>query len=186
MNERELIARVKVLDARSRVMTVVILGIAAWTLLERGMQANASVSDPVEIVATKITIVDKDGQRRLLLGSDYVKGRVSNATGLFIFDNTGAERGGMITMKDGSAVIALDAPAGVGSSMSDRLGLKVFKNGAATISVMNNQTGIPVRMISDADGKGGIEFFDYDLKARKVFVKRISFKGETNSEQSLD
>ena len=70
--------------------------------------------------------------------------------------------------------------------MRDRLGLKVYKNGAAMISVINNQTGIPVRLISDADGTGGVEFLDYDLTARKAFIKRISFKGETTSERSLD
>ncbi len=56
----------------------------------------------------------------------------------------------------------------------------------AGVSLINNQTGIPVRLVSDADGEGGIEFFAYDLKARKAFVKRIGFKGETKSEQSLD
>ena len=53
-------------------------------------------------------------------------------------------------------------------------------------NVLLHSTGIPVRLVSDADGEGGIEFFDYDLKARKAFVKRIGFKGETKSEQSLD
>jgi hypothetical protein len=188
MSEREyeLMARVKKLEARLRAIVLVTFVIAAWVVLDRATSAGASEGDPAEIVASKITIVDEQGRRRLLLGGEYEKGRVSKAAGIFLFDDTGAERGGMITMEDGSAVIALDAPAGVGSPMRDRLGLKVYKNGAASISLINNQTGIPVRLISDANGTGGVEFLDYDLTARKAFLKRIDYNGETKSEQSLD
>ena len=103
-----------------------------------------------------------------------------------MFDETGNERGGFGTMEDGSVVLALDAPVGVGSSMRDRVGLKVYKNGSAYISLINNKTGIPVRMVSDADGGGGVEFLDYDLKARKAFIKRLSYNGESKTERSLD
>lgn len=188
MSEHELMMRIKTLESRLRAITIITIAIAAWVVLGRGTHAGANDDneEPVEIVASKITIVDENGIRRLLLGSDNLKGRISKASGLLIFDETGAERGGTGTMTDGSATIALDAPVGVGSPMRDRLGLKVYKNGAAMISIINNQTGITVRLISDEDGKGGIEFIDYDLGARKAIIKRIDFNGETKTEQSLD
>ena len=92
----------------------------------------------------------------------------------------------MVTFDDGSAVIALDAPVGVGASMRDRLGLRVDADGSASISLVNNQTGIPVRLVSDAEGGGGgVEFFEYDLPNRKATVKRIDFSGASTREMSL-
>lgn len=186
MSERELTARINKLEGRLRTITIIAIAATAWIVFGQGINANAGSDEPVEITASKITIVDQEGNRRILLGSDYEKGRISEAAGIFIFDDTGTERGGFITMKDGSAVIALDAPAGVGNPMRDRLGLKVYKNGAAMISILNNKTLMPVRLISDEDGGGGVEFLDYDLEARKVSIKRLDFKGETTTEQSLD
>ena len=118
--ETELTARIKKLETRLRATILVMFVIAAWVMLDRGTTARASEDNPVEIVASKITIVDEKGRRRLLLGGEYAKGRISKSAGLYIFDETGTERGGMGTMEDGSAVIALDAPAGVGSPMRDR------------------------------------------------------------------
>lgn len=188
MSERELelAARIKKLETRFLITMLATVAIVVWIVFDRTARAAPNGSEPVEIIASKITVVDQDGQRRLLLGSDYAEGRISKAAGIFLFDNTGAERGGITTMEDGSAVIALDAPLGVGSPMRDRLGMKVYSNGAAAISIINNQTGIPVRLISDADGTGGVEFIDYDLEARMAIIKRISFNGETTTEQSLD
>jgi hypothetical protein len=69
--------------------------------------------------------------------------------------------------------------------MRDRIGMRVESTGAASIVLINNQTGIPVRLVSEAGGPGGIEFIDYDLNARKAFIKRISFNGEAVTEQPL-
>lgn len=69
--------------------------------------------------------------------------------------------------------------------MRDRIGLRVEKTGAASIALINNQTGIPVRLLAEAEGPGGIEFIDYDLDARKAFIKRIDYKGESKTEQNL-
>ena len=154
--ERELAARVRALEARLRTAILVAAGLVVFVMVERETRAYAGNEDAPDIKVSKITVVDEKGRPRLILGPDPSSGmRISRAAGLFLFDDTGAERGGVATMEDGSVVIALDAPVGVGSPMRDRLGLKVFKNGAATISLINNKTGIPVRLISDADGGGG-------------------------------
>src|SRR5690606_32455222 len=56
--------------------------------------------------------------------------RRSRAAGILINDRHGHERGGFCTMDDGSAVLAMDAPRGVGASMPDRLGLVVNPDGS--------------------------------------------------------
>lgn len=185
--ERELAARVRTLEVRLRTAILVAAGLAVIVMVERETRAYASDDEAPEIKVSKITVVDEKGRPRLILGSDPSSaGRISKIAGLFVFDDTGAERGGFGTMEDGSVVLALDAPVGVGSPMRDRIALKVYKTGAAYISLINNKTGIPVRLISDADGGGGVEFLEYDLKARKALIKRLSYSGETRTERSLD
>ncbi|MGB0716275.1 MAG: hypothetical protein ACPGXK_10375 [Phycisphaerae bacterium] len=185
--------RIQKLEGRLRGMMALAVVAAGWVLLDRTspMAVGAggdgdTKAGPQEIVASRIVIVDEAGRRRMIMGSDYMKGRVSHATGLFVFDKEGTERGGFSTMDDGSVVFALDAPNGVGSPMRDRLGMKVHANGAATLSMIDNKTMIPVRLVSDADGGGGLEFYDYDLDARKVAIKRVGFDGTHSRTQSLD
>lgn len=146
---------------------------------------GASVTD--EIRTRRLVVVDDQGVARVVVGQDPVDTqRRSRSAGITIHDRRGHERGGMGTFDDDSVVLALDAPVGVGSPMRDRLGLMVGANGAAAISLINNETGVPVRLISEADGSGGVEFIDYDLPGRKAFIKRLDFKGESTREVSLD
>ena len=186
-NEQELNRRVALLERRLQRMTIA--AVALVSCLFVGLLAGAQSSDnnPREIKTTRLVVVDDKGTPRVIIGQDPKGfGRISRSAGITLHDKTGAERGGFATMDDGSVVIGLDAPTGVGSPMRDRIGLKVHATGAATISLINNQTGIPVRLISEKTGAGGLEFLDYDLKARKVFIKRIDFKGESKTEDSLD
>jgi hypothetical protein len=178
--------RVRELEARVRRLTRVVAALAAG-LAVAVLTGMAQDGKPREITASRLTVVDDEGRPRVVIGPDPAGvERISRGAGLVLLDVTGNERGGFSTMEDGSVVLGLDAPVGVGASMRDRIGLKVYANGAATINVINNDTGIPVRLISDPEGSGGIEFLDYDLDARKALIKRISYTGETRSEQSLD
>ena len=116
----------------------------------------------------------KDGQRR------------SRACGITIHDRTGAERGGMNTFDDLSAVIALDAPVGVGAPMRDRAGIMVDPDGSASVMLIDNQTKVPVRLQTDAAGGGGLEFIGYDAEKKLARIKRLSMAGESQREEALD
>jgi len=185
-NESALIERMVTLERRFRQAIGVACAAVVCTVFAVANRAGAEKELPAEIRTTRLVVVDDQGKPRIIIGQDP-KGtdRISRAAGIVLLDDKGDERGGFSTLDDGSVVLGMDSPAGVGSAMRDRIGLKVYSNGAASISLLNNQAGIPVRMISEASGDGGLEFLDYDLKARKAFIKRMSFAGETKTEQSL-
>ena len=82
--------------------------------------------------------------------------------------------------------MALDAPVGVGAAMRDRLGLIVSSTGGAAIQLNNNDTGVPVRLVTDPAGGGGVELIEFDHAERKARIKRLSYAGETIREVSLD
>jgi hypothetical protein len=138
------------------------------------------------IRARQISIVDEEGTVRLLLGVDTQNTeRRDRYCGIVLFDKLGNERGGLGTFDDLSVVMALDAPAGVGAPMRDRIGLVVDPDGSAGIRLIDNKTSVPVRLTTDAEGGGGLEFIGYDLETRKATVRRLSFDGETEREISL-
>jgi hypothetical protein len=84
-------------------------------------------SKAVDLIrARKIDVVDDQGVVRISMGQDASDAqRRSRACGITVYDPKGDERGGMGTMDDLSAVIALDAPTGVGGAMRDRIGMLV-------------------------------------------------------------
>ena len=139
------------------------------------------------IRARQISIVDENGTVRLLLGEDArATDRRGRMSALLVFDELGNERGGFGTFDDLSVVLALDAPLGVGAAMRDRIGLVVTADGSARLNLNDNTTAVPVRLTTDAEGGGGLEFIGYDLDARKATIRRLSFDGETEREVSLD
>jgi hypothetical protein len=142
--------------------------------------AGAPAAAPADLTVRRLVVVDDHGRARLELGQDPADTqRRSRSCGLTIFDATGAERGGLSTMDDGSVVLGLDAPVGVGSPMRDHIGMVVAPDGSARIDLINNETLLPVRLVSDADGTGGVEFFKYDLDKRECTVRRLSEAGES-------
>ena len=89
------------------------------------------------------------------------------------------ERGGMSTMDDGSVVLALDAPRGVGSPMRDRIGMMVQPDGASSLLLIDNQTRGVVKLQSDGKGGGGPQVFKWDVPAKKVHIKTLTFDEPT-------
>ena len=81
--------------------------------------------------------------------------------------------------------VALDAPAGVGASMPDRLGLMVSSTGAAAIQLNNNDTGVPVRLVTDAEGGGGVELIEFDRAEKKARIRRITYGDDSRREVSI-
>lgn len=143
-------------------------------------------SDFVErLVVRELVVVDERETPRVRIGSDNDADRRDHAAGIVLFDKTGTERGGLVTFDDGSVVFALDAPAGVGAPMRDRAAMVVAPDGSAAIKLIDNRTAIPVRLVSDPAGGGGLEFLDYDLENRKYTVIRQSASGQEETERDL-
>ena len=132
-----------------------------------------------EIRTHKLVVVDDQGVPRLLLGQDSVDTqRRTRSAGITLLDNKGQERGGMATFDDGSVVLALDAPRGVGSAMPDRIGLRVYPDGSSHIMLIDNETRAVVKLYSDGNGGGGPQVFKWNMDEKKVLVKTIKFDGE--------
>lgn len=133
-----------------------------------------------EIRTQRLVIVDDAGTTRLVLAQDPADTeRSTRAAGLFVFDEKGNERGGFSTMADGSVVLAMDAPVGVGAPMRDRLGLKVEADGAAYVMLIDNLTRAVTKLHSDGTGDGGVQVFKWDMAAQRVHVRTMTFDGDT-------
>jgi hypothetical protein len=74
--------------------------------------------------------------------------------------------------------MGFDAPVGVGSDMRDRVAIGVGTDGASYVMLIDNTTGVPVRLVTKPTGGGGIEFLGYDKPNSKVIIKHQSFDGE--------
>lgn len=149
---------------------------------------GAAARDPIQdqITARRIAVVDDRGIERVVIGQDSEARTHGRSAALWIYDDTGAERGGFGTFENGQASFALDAPVGVGAATRDRLGLVVSKDGAASIQLNNNDTGVPVRMVTDSEGGGGLELIAFDHAERKAHIRRLTYAGDTVREVSLD
>jgi hypothetical protein len=139
-----------------------------------------------ELRARRLVIVDDAGQTRLSLGQDAaITQRVSRATGLILYDTNGNERGGFGTMADGSVVLGMDAPVGIGASMRDRIGLKVMPNGSAYVMLIDNQTRAVAKLHSDGAGGGGVQVFKWDTNAKRVHIRTLVFDGDVRDSVAL-
>jgi hypothetical protein len=138
-----------------------------------------------ELRVRSIEVVDQNGIVRLRLGEDGDDiERRSTAAGLFVFDGTGHERGGFGTMADGSVVMALDAPAGVGSPMPDRIGMLVRPDGSSLLLVNDNGGNEAVTLFADPTG-AGLQTFRHDGAAKQVRIKTLSFDGEAVRSEAM-
>lgn len=155
---------------------VVAIGMGALLLGLAQPQDDASEVIP-EIRTNKLVVVDDQGVARVQIGQDPVDTqRRTRSAGITIFDNKGHERGGMATFDDGSVVLALDAPRGVGAAMPDRIGLVVYPNGSAHLILLDNETRAVAKLYSDGKGGGGPQVFKWSDES--VQIKTIEFDGE--------
>jgi len=164
---------------RMSLSVLLLLGAVLFSGQVKPGGASASQPSKDEIVVRRLVIVDEKGTTRLTLGGDPKEMvRRSPAMGLTIYDTKGDERGGFSTMDDGSVTFGMDAPAGVGSPMRDRLGLIVGAKGQASIMLIDNETRGVVQLLSDGSGKGGIQLYKWDLEKKKLHIKTLDFDGE--------
>lgn len=167
------------------------LGIALTLVVATGAQRASTVSD--EVRTRRLVVLDDRNVVRVEIGQDPKDGllrgpagaapvrRRSRSAGLWIYDTTGNERGGMGTFEDGQVSLALDAPAGVGASMRDRIGMVVSKNGASQFMLIDNMTRGLVRLTSDGNGTGGLDLMKWDMEAKQVHIKSLTYDGEKHS-----
>jgi len=131
-----------------------------------------------EVRTRRLVIVDDNDNVRIVLAQDPPSTeRVSRGTGLTLFDDKGSERGGFSTMEDGSVVLGMDAPLGVGAPMRDRIGLKVDPDGSAYVMLIDNQTRAVAKMQSDGD-EGGVQVFKWDMDAKRIHIRTLTFDGD--------
>jgi hypothetical protein len=158
--------------------TTLALGVARCATLASGF-ATAGARFFEEIRTTRLVVVDDAGVPRVVIGQDPVETeRMSRAAGITIYDEKGDVRGGFCTFADGSVVLALDAPVGVGAAMRDRLGMKVYASGAADFMVIDNQTRAIAKMYSDGSGGGGLQACEWDHDGGKIRVKTFGVEGD--------
>ncbi len=174
-------ARIRSLERRLRRMQAALAfcALCALVLITTSMRGDGgAVQD--EVRAHRLVLVDDRGVERIVLGQDPGDTqRRSRAAGLTVHDSTGAERGGFSTMDDGSVVLALDAPVGVGSPMRDRLGMAVWSDGSSYLMLLDNETRAVAKLIADASsGTGGVQVFQWNDSTHKVNIKTLSYEGE--------
>jgi hypothetical protein len=172
--------RISELERRLRRMqaAMAVMVLAGGACFLSGM-ARAVEPPSDEVRTRRLVVVDDKGVARVVIGQDAKDTqRRSRAAGITVFDDKGVERGGMGTMDDGGAVMALDAPQGVGSPMRDRIGMMVTPDGAAQLIVIDNRSYGVVKLESQGDGRGGIRFYKWDPEAKKIHSRLLDFDGE--------
>jgi len=168
------VAYLEIALRRARIMASLVLVIGLVVLAAGFGSRRGQVAD--EVRTHRLVVFDDSGHTRAVIGQDPVHvQRIARASGLLLYDDKGNERGGFSTFDDGSVVIGLDAPVGVGAAMPDRIGLKVFPNGAAYVMLIDNQTGPVARLISEVgrDGARGVQVFK--RIGSRTYLRTISY-----------
>jgi hypothetical protein len=161
-----------------------VAGLGLAVLVVAGFARNGATSTD-EVRTKRLVVVDETGRVRVAIGQDPKDTqRRSRASGLTIFDSTGNERGGFSTMDDGSVVLGMDAPVGVGAPMRDRIGLVVAPDGSAHVLLIDNLTRGVAKLHSDGKG-GGVQVFKWDMNAKQVHIKTFTYDGEQRSTMPL-
>lgn len=149
-----------------------LLIVAAVGFTRSGTQASD------ELRTRRLVIVDDGGRERIVLAQDPPTAqRMSRAAGLTLLDEDGNERGGFSTMADGSVVLGMDAPVGVGAPMRDRIGLKVHPDGSAYVMLIDNQTRAVAKLESDG-ADGGVQVFRWDMDAKRIHIRTLKYDGD--------
>ena len=132
-----------------------------------------------EVRTRRLVVVDDEGRVRVQIAQDSQDtDRRARSAGLLIFDNTGYERGGFSTFDDGSVVLAMDAPRGVGDPMPDRIGLRVYPDGGTHINLLDNETRAVARLYTEADGSGGVQVLKWDMSAKLIHSRTLTYDGD--------
>ena len=167
------VAYLEIALRRARIMASLLVVVGLVVLAAGFGSRGGQVAD--EVRTHRLVVLDDSGHTRAVIGQDpaHVQ-RIARAAGLLLYDDKGNERGGFSTLGDGSVVIGLDAPVGVGAAMRDRIGLKVFPY----VMLIDNQTGAVARLIAEVgpDGARGVQVFKWI--GSRPYVRTISYDGD--------
>ncbi|QWT21062.1 hypothetical protein KPL74_03385 [Bacillus sp. NP157] len=164
-------------------ISIKLLGIAVLALAGLAfMRTRSATVDSLEV--HRLVMRDDHGVKRVEIAQDDTAWRRAMSAGVRIFDAKGDERGGMSTFADGSVTLSLDAPKGVGASMSDRGGLVVDADGSAKLQLLANDTGAVVSLATDGN-KGGLELYRFDKTANAAYIRRVTYAGEEQEKFDL-
>ncbi len=171
------VAYLEIALRRARIMASLLV-VGGLVVLAAGFGSRGGQAAD-EVRTHRLVVLDDSGHTRAVIGQDPANvQRIARAAGLLLYDDKGNERGGFSTLGDGSVVIGLDAPVRVEAAMRDRIGLKVFPNGAAYVMLIDNQTGTVARLISEVgpDGARGVQVFKWI--GSRPYVRTISYDGD--------
>lgn len=170
---------------RGRVMAATMFALGASLALIGTTVAQPEAQIVPEIRTHKLTVVDSEGRTRVQIAEDPADhNRNARAAGLTIYDITGHERGGIGTMADGSAAVALDAPHGVGHKMRDRAGIKVGPDGSAMIVTISNAGQFSAGLYSKGE-EGRLELSRSDAAADQMATRVITQSSDTSKAGKL-
>jgi hypothetical protein len=160
------VARLEALERRHRRLLLInVLGLCALAvaaLLQPGFAVRAQEKvDPKSLTLSELVIVDNDGKARLRLGGSLpdavqngkTKPRGQRAAGILLYDATGVERSGYVTLEpSGNVALTLDTrtrqvatfvagPTGSGTSA-----LQLFSIGSA-VELRNDEDGPSIHAV---------------------------------------
>jgi hypothetical protein len=170
---------------RTRIATASIGIVVVTVVAIQFARRPAGVLD--EVRTRRLVVVDSEGRMRVQIAQDPENtDRRARSAGLQVFDDTGYERGGFSTFDDGSVVLAMDAPHGVGDPMPDRIGLMVYPDGATHINLLDNQTRAVARLYTEADGSGGLQALTWDMPAREIHIRTLTYDGDQRETKPME
>jgi hypothetical protein len=139
-----------------------------------------------EIRVHRIYTVDDAGVVRVRIGEDPAGGhRMSRVAGVVVYDGTGLERGGMVTMANGRAAVALDAPSTPKGTDRDRVGLMVDGKGN-TMFMLLDAKAVPVVMAKGGDQGGTLQVSALTPDGKQLQVRTLGVDGDKQSTEDAD
>ncbi|SMR76215.1 MULTISPECIES: hypothetical protein [Stenotrophomonas] len=189
MHEQNVAVRLERLERRVRrgnLLAASMLVLGASLALIGTSVATPDVSVVPELRTYKLTVLDSEGRMRVQIAEDADDiPRNSRAAGLTIYDAMGDERGGIGTMANGAAVMALDAPVGVGYKVRDRAGMKVAADGTAVITALSNEGSFAASLIAQGN-QGRLELSRKDSAKGEISTRVLTFDSDsTKVEKAL-
>jgi len=166
-------------------LAVLVVGLAVAVIALSMAPRGALTVD--EVRARRIVVLDDQGVMRVEMGQDsHDAGRRSRTAGGWLYDAKGDERGGMATHEDGLVALAFDAPVGKGEDhLRDRLSRRVNADGASQVLLTDNLTRGIVGLLSDGAGNGGVETYRWDMGAKLIHRRYITFDLDERQERPL-
>jgi len=160
------VARLEALERRHRrLMMMNVIGLcilAGAVLLQAGFTVRAQEkADPKSLVLSELAIVDDSGKVRLRLGGNLpdavangkTKPRGQRAAGILLYDGTGVERSGYVTLEpSGNVALTLDtrtkqvATFVAGANDPGTSALQLFSSGSA-VELRNDEDGPSIHAI---------------------------------------